>query len=167
VVGEVPRDGFQLVRARTIRSTIVHRSGPHTGVNAVRSSSKVVSTILIGVSLSCPVTPAESPVKRTVLERMDVHTTNAPLECVLGTAELRPGASIGRHSHAGLETGYVLEGELRLEVEGEPPRVLGKNATYRIEAGRVHDATNIGSSPLRVLGTWVVEKGKPLSQPAK
>jgi len=31
----------------------------------------------------------------------------------------------------------------------------------------VHDGKNIGSSPAKVLATYIVEKGKPLASPAK
>jgi mannose-6-phosphate isomerase-like protein (cupin superfamily) len=36
-----------------------------------------------------------------------------------------------------------------------------------IPAGKVHDAKNTGSGPAKVLATYVVEKGKPVSTPAQ
>lgn len=31
----------------------------------------------------------------------------------------------------------------------------------------VHDAVNVGAGPLKLVGVYVVEKGKPLATPAK
>ncbi len=39
---------------------------------------------------------------------------------ITATAEIQPGGSAGRHTHPGIETGYVLEGEADLIIEGKP-----------------------------------------------
>ncbi len=111
-----------------------------------------------------PAALAQAPgVKRTLLETVDVVGTE-PKECVLGTAELAPGATTGKHLHHGIEVGMVLEGEGELAVEGEGTRRLGAGESFRIEAGRPHQARNTGAVPLKVVSTWVVEKGKPLAE---
>ncbi len=38
--------------------------------------------------------------------------------------EIEPGASVSNHTHPGLETLYVLEGEAKLAIEGEPEKHL-------------------------------------------
>ena len=53
-----------------------------------------------------------------------------------------------------------------MEVDGEAPRVLKAGDSYFIPAGRIHDARAHGAVATRVLATYVVEKGKPLSTPA-
>lgn len=131
----------------------------------ISAQLKLVLALLLTSSLTGAVELADPPVKRTVLQKIDIPAGMIQ-ECVLAMAELKPGASIGRHTHPGVETGYVLEGSLTLIIDGEQPKVLKKNATYTIEAGKVHDAMNVGKSVATVLGTWVIEKGKPLSQPA-
>ena len=35
-------------------------------------------------------------------------------ETVIGIAEIVPNVNIGRHTHPGLESGYMLEGEMTL-----------------------------------------------------
>ena len=60
--------------------------------------------------------PPGAPIKRTPLQKFEVPGTN--YETVIGMAEVAPGASIGRHTHFGVEAGYVAEGELVLLVEG-------------------------------------------------
>jgi quercetin dioxygenase-like cupin family protein len=81
-------------------------------------------------------------------------------------AEFAPGAAAGKHTHPGEELGYVLEGTLQLEIAGEPPRTLNAGEAFFIPAGVVHDGRNTGSGALKVLATYVVEKGKPVASPA-
>lgn len=107
---------------------------------------------------------AQAPaIKRTLLQRIDVGDNR---EAILGLAEISPGAAAGRHTHFGVEFGYVVEGSASLEVEGEMPKLLKAGDSYMIPAGKVHDAKTVGDTPVKVLATYVVEKGKPLSTPA-
>ncbi len=82
-------------------------------------------------------------------------------------AEFQPGVAAGRHTHPGEELGYVLEGTLLLEVDGQPPRTLNAGDSFFVPAGIVHDGRNVGSGPAKVLATYIVEKGKPVASPAK
>ena len=107
---------------------------------------------------------AQAPaIKRTLLQRTDVGNNQ---EAILGLAEIASGGSTGRHTHPGIETGYVLEGVTTLEIDGEPAKHMKAGDSYSIPAGRVHNATADGVNA-RVLATYVVEKGKPLASPAK
>lgn len=60
----------------------------------------------------------------------------------------------------------MVEGSASLEIEGEMPRLLKAGDSYMIPAGKVHDAKTVGDAPVKVLATYVVEKGKPLATPA-
>jgi len=86
---------------------------------------------------------------------------------VQALAEFVPGGAAGRHTHPGEELGYVVEGTLLLEVDGQPARTLKAGDAFFVEAGKVHDGKNIGSGPAKVLATYIVEKGKPVASPAK
>ena len=86
---------------------------------------------------------------------------------VQALAEFIPGGAAGRHTHPGEELGYVLEGTLQLEIDGQPPRTLKAGEAFFVPAGIVHDGRNVGSGPLKVLATYVVETGKPVASPAK
>jgi len=121
----------------------------------------VVALVLAGGALA-----QDTGVKRTVLQRTDV-AIGVPQEGVMGTAVLPPGASIGAHTHLGVEMGYVLEGELDLIVAGEAVRRVKAGDTFVVPAGKVHDAKSVGTGQGKVLAVWVVEKGKPLAEPAK
>ncbi|HSB20928.1 MAG TPA: cupin domain-containing protein [Anaeromyxobacteraceae bacterium] len=105
-------------------------------------------------------------IKRTILQRVDVEGTEHK-ECVFGLAELAPGAAIGKHFHHGYELGVVAEGEGELLVDGEAPRHVRAGDTWKIDPRRPHDARNTGAVPLKVVATYVVEKGKPLAEPVK
>lgn len=106
---------------------------------------------------------ADGAVTRTIFDRMDVPPG---YEAVVGSAMLPPGSTIGRHTHHGMEFGYVVEGELEILLDGKPPLRLKAGSFYKIEPGQIHDARPIGATA-RAVATWVVEKGKPLSSPAK
>ncbi len=84
-------------------------------------------------------------IKRTLLQKVDVVGPEQK-ESVLGSAELAPGASAGRHIHHGFEVGYVVEGEGELTVDGQAARVLRAGDSYRIEARVPHDVKNGGAS---------------------
>ena len=107
--------------------------------------------------------PASSGIKRTVLQRVDVPTTN--YETVLGIAEISAGVNAGRHTHPGPETGTVAEGEMILMVEGQPDKTLKVGDSYQIPPGVVHDVK--ASSGAKVVAVYTVPKGQPLASPAK
>ena len=53
------------------------------------------------------------------------HNLSVPeRHAVQALAEFVPGGAAGRHTHPGEELGYVVEGTLLLEVDGQPPRTL-------------------------------------------
>jgi quercetin dioxygenase-like cupin family protein len=116
---------------------------------------------VLGVTASLAQAPG---IKRTLLQRTDVGNN---MEMILGLAEIAPGGSTGRHTHFGVESGYMIEGTASMEVEGETPRLIKAGESYTIPAGKVHDAKAVGDGPAKVLATYVVEKGKPLATPSK
>jgi quercetin dioxygenase-like cupin family protein len=103
--------------------------------------------------------------KRTPLQKHDL--TAHGREGVQVLAEFAPGAAAGKHTHPGEEMGYVLEGTLQLEIQGKPPVTLKAGQVFFVPAGVVHDGKNVGKGPLKVLATYIVEKGKPVATPVK
>ena len=108
-------------------------------------------------------TPPMAPIKRTLLQRVDVPGSN--YETVTGIAEIIPNVNVGRHTHPGPETGYVLEGELTLLVDGKPSQSLKAGDSYQVPPVAVHDARS-GDKGAKIMAVYVVEKGKPLASPA-
>jgi quercetin dioxygenase-like cupin family protein len=105
----------------------------------------------------------QAAIKRTPLQKIDFP---AGYNTVTGIAEIPAGGAAGRHTHPGAEAGYVLEGEVELLVEGQPPRKLKAGDSYQIPESVVHDAKVIGDKPAKVLGTYVIKAGEPLAKPA-
>ena len=110
-----------------------------------------------------PATLQALPIKRTPLQKFEVPGTN--YETVIGLAEIAPNISIGRHTHPGPESGYLLEGELTLLIDGHAPVQLKAGESYKVPSGAIHDAKT-GPQGARVIATYVAEKGKPLASPA-
>ena len=71
----------------------------------------------------------QPPIKRIPLQKYDVPGTE--LETVVGIAEIAPDVLIGRHTHPGPESGYLLEGEFGLMVDGQPPKPLKAGEGYQ------------------------------------
>jgi quercetin dioxygenase-like cupin family protein len=116
------------------------------------------------VAAQTPGAPAKPPV-RTILQQVDVATSPAQ-ETLFGTVEIAPGSGNAPHTHNGSEIGYVLQGRIRLEVQGQPPRELGPGESFMIPRGIVHRSVLVGSDTVKLLNTWTVDKGKPLLVPA-
>jgi len=117
----------------------------------------------LAVVLVSSIAVAQAPgIKRTPLQKSDSGPNQ---ETIMGIAEISAGAAAGRHTHFGIEVGYVLAGTSILEIEGEAPRTLKAGDSYVIPAGKIHDA-KAGPEGAKVLATYVVEKGKPLATPA-
>ena len=102
-------------------------------------------------------------IKRTILQTFDVPGTR--YETVIGISELGPNKNSGRQSHPGPEGGYVLQGSGSILVDGQPPLSLKAGQSYKLAPGTVHDVTS-GADGIKLIVTWVVEKGKPMASPA-
>ena len=133
-------------------------------------SVKLIAVATIAVTavglLTIQTLDAQQPgFKRVELQRGDLSV--AGREVVVVRGEFEPGAMVGRHSHPGEESTYILEGTVQLEIDGKPPVISKAGDVIFIPAGTIHSAKNIGTTPAKVLANYIVEKGKPLSTPAK
>ena len=108
---------------------------------------------------------AAPEVKRTVLLR---HDTSAPgFEAVLVAVEIPVGGREGRHTHPGLLMIHVEEGTLSLDYEGKPTADYKPGDSVVVEAGKIHEGINKGSTPIKVIATFVIPKGATLTTAAK
>jgi quercetin dioxygenase-like cupin family protein len=121
-----------------------------------------IATLLVEVVAQ----EAKPQVTRAILERHD--ETGVPgREIVLGTAELSPGAEVPWHTHFGEEAGYVLKGELILSIRGQRDTHLRAGDHFFNPRGVAHSLHAApGTAGGVALSTWVVDKGKPLVEPA-
>ena len=118
----------------------------------------------IGIVLPAFLAPvlAQQGINRTALGTMDFP---AGYETIMGFAEIAAGTCGGRHTHPGIETSYILEGEGVSKVDGRSDRQVKAGDAIQIPANVPHDgcATNRAA---KILTVHVVEKGKPLGSPA-
>jgi len=107
-------------------------------------------------------TPRPTGTTRTDLQRHDLGI--AGHEVLQARVDFAPGASFPAHKHPGEEIIYVLEGTLEYQVEGKPPVTLKAGDVLFVPAGTAHSARNAGSQKGAELATYVLEKGKPLTE---
>jgi quercetin dioxygenase-like cupin family protein len=109
--------------------------------------------------------PAASPQPvRTIFERHD-QSGVAGKEIVIGSASLPAASTIGYHTHAGDEAGYVIKGMLTLKVKGQPDRQLKAGDSFFNPRGAVHSVV-AGPEGGTAVSSWIVDKGQPLATPA-
>jgi quercetin dioxygenase-like cupin family protein len=106
---------------------------------------------------------APTGLKRTILKRLDGPVEG--FEIVDVKVEIEPGATIARHTHPGIESGYFISGSVELTVEGEGTRTFRAGDGYQVAAGVPHGGKS-GDQATVIAATYVVEKGKPLASPA-
>jgi quercetin dioxygenase-like cupin family protein len=109
--------------------------------------------------------PAATPgVARKILSQTDGPTPG--YVTLLVEIEIEAGVTIGRHTHPGVESAYILEGGFELPIEGQPTRAYKPGDAIVIPAGTPHAGNKNGDKKTRIVSTYVVEKGKPLASPA-
>ena len=127
---------------------------------------KIAFAILAIGLMAAPVLADNAPpgIKRTPLQSIDFPEG---YKTVTGLAEVAPGHASGMHTHPGIETGYVLDGEVLMIVEGQPDRTLKPGDSFVIPSGAKHDVKSVGSVPAKAISVFVVDRSKPLASPAK
>ena len=122
------------------------------------------ATLVSGAAYTIAQEPPKDAIVRTPLQTSEYP---GPLHMShLMHIMVAPGGLVPRHTHPGIEMGFVQEGEGTLTIEGSPELVLKAGLSYSVPAGAVHSAKNTGTIPLKIIGTFVVEKAKPLATPA-
>ncbi len=101
-------------------------------------------------------------IKRTPLQDIKYPAGH---HIVTVVAEIGPNQLAGRHTHPGVDTGYVLDGEATLIIEGQADKELKAGDSYAVPAGIPHDVKT-GAKGLKLLAIYVVEDGKPVATPA-
>ena len=124
--------------------------------------SKVLAISSITVlAISASAIAQQTGIKRTVIRTFDYppgYTT------ITGIVELAPNTCSGRHTHPGIDSGYVMEGDFVLKIDGKPEQTFKVGDSYQTLPQEPHDACSVSGNKL--LDTWVMEKGKPLASPA-
>ena len=110
-----------------------------------------------------------APAATTGLTRKILSQTDGPMPgyvTIIVEVEIEPGVTVGRHTHPGIESGYVVEGGLDLPIQGQPTRALKPGDGFQVPAETPHAGGKNGDKKTKITSTYVVEKGKPLASPA-
>lgn len=81
--------------------------------------------------------------------------------------DIDPGQTAARHRHSGEEIIYVIEGTMEYRLEGQAPVTLKAGDVLFVPAGVIHSVTNVGQTNAAELGTYIVPKGKPVTEVIK
>jgi len=130
-------------------------------------AATMTALVLGGAALAqqqaAPVAP--SPVKRTMVGKVEVPGSN--YEAVTATVEIAPGFKAGRHLHPGVVFALVTEGEFWLALDGQPEKTYKAGEQLTLPLKGIHNEGAVGSVPVKLIATYVIEKGQPLAIPVK
>lgn len=118
----------------------------------------------LATSASAQGAPPAGGLTRKVLSQTDGPAPG--YVTIIAEVEISPGAVVAPHTHPGIETGYVLEGEVELPIQGVGTRNLKAGDAFQIPPGTVHGGGKASTAKVKIVSTFVVEKAKPLASPA-
>jgi quercetin dioxygenase-like cupin family protein len=84
-------------------------------------------------------------------------------EIVQVRTEIPVGVSSGWHTHPGEEVGYIVAGNVQMEIRDRPTLVLHAGDGFCIPPGTPHNALDLGPDTGVMLSTYLVDAGRPLS----
>jgi quercetin dioxygenase-like cupin family protein len=119
-----------------------------------------VAAVMAGVPA---VAQQPEPVKRTVLQKNDFPGDKMTTLLVL--IEIAPNFVVAKHTHPGIETGYVQDGEVTLTYDGQPEKTVKAGDSYTNPAAVPHVA-KAGPQGVKLIATFIVDKDKPLAAAA-
>lgn len=130
-----------------------------------------LQSIAIGTALFCLGTatglfaqstlPATDSPQRVELKRADLSGT-PNIEVIVSTAEYKPGESIERHSHHGIEAAYIIQGA-EIQPTGKPAMQLATGAPlFNLRDAKHAGFKVVGTTSLKLFTVHVVDKGAPL-----
>ncbi|HLK83840.1 MAG TPA: cupin domain-containing protein [Xanthobacteraceae bacterium] len=128
----------------------------------------MLKRLLIIAAAVAPVVAVSALAQQSGIKRTPLQTVDFPpgYNVVSAIAEVAPGNCAGRHTHPGAESSYVIEGALVLKVAGKPDQTLKAGDSFQIPPNTPHDACTVPGQVFKVLGIYIIEKGKPLASPA-
>jgi quercetin dioxygenase-like cupin family protein len=133
---------------------------PFRSIGFAVGSSSLFFAILLPVSSHAQMSGfVAKPLLQSTVERDENK------EAAMLAITIAPGGSSGRHTHPGDCYGTVVDGTIELHVEGRDPRRVSVGEAWHNPRGAIHELRNVGDTPVRVVNTLVVDKGKPRMQP--
>jgi quercetin dioxygenase-like cupin family protein len=125
--------------------------------------------LIIAVSAtSVRESPAQSaapkPTITWVLQHQVVSSVPSK-EAYMADIDWGVGSTTGRHIHPGDEYAEIIEGELQLNVDGQPPKTVKVGESYHNLAGIVHETKNVSGKPARSIAVFIIDKYVSVSEP--
>jgi quercetin dioxygenase-like cupin family protein len=112
-------------------------------------------------STAAPTDELAGKLKRTELQR---HAFSVPgREIVVVLTEIPVGVESGWHTHPGEEIGYIVAGTVEMRIQDRPTLTLQAGDPFLIPPRTPHNALDLGPGTGRMLSTYLVEEGEPLS----
>ncbi len=134
-----------------------------TVLTTTRLAARLLLPIL-AVGLAPAAHAQASAVHRTVL--LDVPFPPPTYHTVTTKVVVDPGGEIMPHTHPGVEVAYIMTGRAIVTIKGQPGRTLSAGDSFSTSPGMIHSAKNVGTGPLIMISTYVIERGQPLVSPA-
>ena len=122
----------------------------------VLATACVILQVIAGSAIA-----QQAGIKRTILRSIDFPAGYATVTAIV---ELAPGSCSGRHTHPGIDSGFVMQGDFVLKVDGKPEQTFKAGDSFETQPLMPHDACSVSGTKL--VDTWVIERGKPLASPA-
>jgi len=123
-----------------------------------------IGAALVGLA-ALSLTPSPGSAQQPTVQRKVLLTEDLPIpgyQTVMATIEIPAGGREGRHTHPGAVVVYILEGVFTFDYEGKATMTYKAGDSFYIEANKIHEGINKGTSPVKAVAALVVEKGKPL-----
>ena len=99
--------------------------------------------------------------KRTELQHRPSSIPGREIVVVL--TEIPRGVESGWHIHPGEEIGYILAGTVQMMIRDQPTLHLNAGDPFLIMPRTPNNALDVGPGTGRMLSTYIVEIGEPLS----
>ena len=99
--------------------------------------------------------------KRTEVQHVTSSIPGRDIVQVL--TEIPVDVSSGWHHHPGEEVGYIVAGTVRMERRDGSTTGLNAGDGFLIPPGVPHNATDLGPDTGRMLSTYIVRTGEPVS----
>lgn len=111
--------------------------------------------------------PAQAPdelasrLSRRVVQRAPLSVEGR--ELVQVETAIPVGVESGWHTHPGEEIGYIVAGRIEMQVEGRETVELQAGDGFLIPPNTPHNARDLGPETGRMLSSYLVDPGSPLS----
>ena len=135
--------------------------------NSIQYAAMILVVIVFSSVAVLFATPAaqQPTVTRKILLKQDAAIPGYEQDLV--AVEIPVGGREGRHTHPGAVMIYVQEGTLTFDYEGKPTATYNPGDALYVEPDKIHEGINNGKQPVKVIATFLLKKGLPMTSPAK